>query len=363
MRAWRRADRAGEAALERARHEARSLTLFPDEDGSWVVRGRLDPEVGAVLKIALEAAADALLRRARDRAVEGHDGEGVPEEPTSHVQRMADAVGLVAERALAFEGDVRRADRFQVVLHVDAEGLAAEDGCPSGGDVRPRGIDTARRRGEARDPVPPTGPGGGAGQSVLEASGHRVPAETARRLACDASVFRMVHGREGRVLDVGRCTRAVPASIRRVPEHRDRTCRFPGCTVRHTDAHHMTHWADGGETKLDNLVLSCRSHHRAVHEGAIRLERVGGEGLPPVPGRIRFRRPDGGLVPVAPRPPSLPDDPTAALVRAHRERGIAPDGSTTTSGWWGERLDLGMAVDAFRRLGRADDGGREAPFP
>lgn len=110
----------------------------------------------------------------------------------------------------------------------------------------------------------------------------RIPepaAETSRRMACDAAVVEMVHGKpetrgpsaSGRMLSVGRKTRTVPPHIRRALEERDRGCRFPGCASRFTEAHHVRHRADGGETKLSNLLLLCRRHHRAVHEGRVRV--------------------------------------------------------------------------------------------
>ena len=64
-----------------------------------------------------------------------------------------------------------------------------------------------------------------------------------------------------------------PPAIRRALNARDARCRFPGCTARHCDAHHITHWADGGGTSLDNLLLLCRRHHRLVHEGGLDIER------------------------------------------------------------------------------------------
>ena len=67
----------------------------------------------------------------------------------------------------------------------------------------------------------------------------------------------MTHDDTGRVLDVGRKTRAVSPALRRALEYRDGGCRFPGCGLTFCDAHHVEHWADGGETKLDNLVLLC----------------------------------------------------------------------------------------------------------
>ncbi|MYI22967.1 MAG: HNH endonuclease, partial [Gammaproteobacteria bacterium] len=101
--------------------------------------------------------------------------------------------------------------------------------------------------------------------------GIRVSAETSRRMACDAAVVAMVHAKDGSMLSVGRRTRTIPPHIRRALEERDRGCRFPGCGCRFTEAHHVKHWADGGETSLGNTVLLCRRHHRAVHEGQVKL--------------------------------------------------------------------------------------------
>jgi len=111
---------------------------------------------------------------------------------------------------------------------------------------------------------------GETGQSELE-DGTRVTAVTSRRISCDAGLVRIVHGSDGQVLGAGRRTRTVPPSVRRALEARDRGCRFPGCGLRFTDAHHVKHWADGGETTLRNLILLCRRHHRAVHEGGVQV--------------------------------------------------------------------------------------------
>ena len=201
-------------------------------DGTYVVRGRLEPEAGAVLMRAIEAATDALYR-----------GEDPDARPTSR-QRRADAAGLVAERALAagLAADAddavqsgTRAERYQVTVHTE--------------------MNTLEEHGEG-------------GRSELD--GVRVSAETSRRMACDASVVHMMH-RDGQVVSVGRKTRTIPPHLRRALEERDRGCRYPGCGSRFTEAHHVKHWADGGETSLANTVLLCRRHHRLVHEGGVRM--------------------------------------------------------------------------------------------
>jgi len=126
-------------------------------------------------------------------------------------------------------------------------------------------------------------------------------------------------GPDGAVLGTGRRTRTVPPSIRRALEARDRGCRFPGCGLRFTDAHHIVHWADGGETTLTNLVLLCKRHHRTVHEDGhrVRSDKDGSQ--------VVFFTPSGRVMAGAPPAPRLAENPVADLVRANRIRGIAPD--------------------------------------
>jgi hypothetical protein len=259
VRGWKTLDRKGELAAEQIRHRSRRFSAFVDDDGMIVVKGRLDPEVGALFMRAVEAASDALFRNGNG-AEEGEEGggDGLGDESetnpgtnpdldeTTPEQRRADAVGLIAERAFAAgfgngaggEGvSGSRAERYQVMLHVDADTLKDD------GDL---------------------------GQSELE-DGTRVAAVTSRRIACDAGLVTIAHGADGEVIGAGRRIRTVNPSIRRALEARDRGCRFPGCGLRFTEAHHVTHWADGGETTLSNMVLLCRTHHRAVHEGGLRV--------------------------------------------------------------------------------------------
>ena len=112
----------------------------------------------------------------------------------------------------------------------------------------------------------------GSGGCELDHVGAVSPA-TARRLACDASVLPVVLGGPSEPLDVARRTPVVSAALRRAVVLRDQRCRFPTCTWPHSwcDAHHATHWADGGETALANLVLLCRPHHRCAR-GRVRPE-------------------------------------------------------------------------------------------
>jgi hypothetical protein len=92
-------------------------------------------------------------------------------------------------------------------------------------------------------------------------------------LSCDASIITHRSNAQGEPLNVGRKTRTIPPTIRRALQKRDQGCRFPGCTHQHfVDAHHIQHWAHGGETKLSNLVMLCSAHHKRVHESGFRIE-------------------------------------------------------------------------------------------
>jgi HNH endonuclease len=154
----------------------------------------------------------------------------------------------------------------------------------------------------------------------------------------------MTNAAGGTVLDVGRKTRSIPPAIRRALEARDRKCRFPGCTSRWCDAHHVVHWADGGPTRLENLMLLCRRHHRAIHEG-------GFAAWPAADGGFAFFRSDGTPIQEA---PSVPP-PSAGF-----PAGLAV---TSIAVWDGTPLDLAWAIDVLRPqrdvlgLGEHDDDG------
>ena len=300
VRGWRRVDRKAENREAALRHRSRGLQVYEDEDGMVVVRGRLEPEVGALFRRALDAARQRLYQRERVTPT-------TLVEPPTPAQQRADALGLLAETALHHEIDPGSpGGRYQVVVHVDAQVLA--------------------------DPDQP-------GQSVLE-DGARVSAETSRRLACDASRVVMCHDAEGRVVEVGARTRTIPPALRRALHHRDRTCRFPGCGVPFGQGHHVRHWAQGGPTTLSNLALLCRRHHRAVHEEGFQIER-----LPD--GVLQFRLPNGRVLPDVPRPAAVPACPVRSLRERNDEHGLRPTAWTLRPQWLGERLDVGWAIDVL----------------
>src|SRR5882672_4479478 len=172
VRGWRRVDRKAEAREDAQRHASRALHVYQDEDGMVVLRGRLEPEGGALLMQALAAARETLYQRAR-RADGNVGAEGVSAETSTMAEQRADTLALLAESALHHLDPGAPGERYQVVVHVDAQALAEPD--------QP-------------------------GQSVLE-DGAGVSAETSRRLACDASRVVMRHDEDGRTVEVGARTR------------------------------------------------------------------------------------------------------------------------------------------------------------
>lgn len=218
--------------------ESRFLELRTDDNGAVWLKGWLENESGALLKTALEPL-----------AAPADDGDH-----RSQTRRQADALVELVGGALP-------PAQVQVATTVEALAQLA-----------------------------------GAAGAELEA-GMPISLEALRRQACDCSLIRVLLSGDSQVLDTGRAVRTVTPAQRRALNSRDRGCRFPACErpARYCAGHHLRHWAAGGETNLDNLVLLCRRHHFLVHEGGWRLE-----------GNVR-----DGFVALPPRPSWLADVPAA----------------------------------------------------
>src|SRR6202789_933767 len=327
VRGYRQAQQAEQLSREAQQHVNRSVSYEYAEDGSLVLKARLPAVAGALVIQALKAAMEKIPATEISAQV-------VQEQPIPYASRRADAFAYVAESFLAGSGtspvsslssntssraSSSSADRYQVVVHVDAESLR-----------------------EHSD-----------GRCEIE-QGPSIPVETARRLACDASLLSVLENEHGEPLDVGRKTRSIPPAMRRELRAGDAGCRSPGCThERFVDAHHIEHWADGGETKLSNLVTLCRLHHRLVHEGQIRIET-------PPEGGWRFVRPDGRHYEVIRR--TAPAEYTGEeLGHTHADLGIRIDRDTAATRWRGERMDYELGVwilcQRVERARRARDRG------
>ena len=215
--------------------EARRLELKSGEGGALFIRGVLDREGGAVLRAVLEP----LARRV---------GLGDLRSP---VRRNADALVELAHHGLD-------------------QGLAAGRGSQRAHLQVTASLETLQGRA-------------GAPAGELERAGP-IPAATVQRLACDATVRRILLGPDSAVVDVGRARRVPAPSTRRKLERRDQGCAWPGCDrpASWTEAHHLRHWSHDGVTEVDNLALVCHRHHWMVHEGGWQIVRTD-EGVVTIP--------------------------------------------------------------------------------
>jgi hypothetical protein len=292
-----------------------------------VLKARLPAEAGALVLKALEAAMQEIPVEQVDESIKDHRIEVDAETGERKLAvrsvpgaRRADALALVAEAFLANERtESSGGDHTQVVVHVSAETLRH----------------------------------GSAGCCEFE-DGPSMSAETARRLACDAGVVALVEDEDGEPLNVGRKTRTISPALRRFLKARDKGCRFPGCTnTRHVDAHHIHHWANGGETKPSNLVSLCGFHHRKVHEGGMRAEMLDD-------GAVRFAKLDGTTIDSS--VPTHSGDWTQ-LPLQHGERGIHIYAATAATRWAGEKCDYGLGVEVLLAQARKARAASDAQHP
>jgi hypothetical protein len=322
VRCFRRAQQAEELSREARQQAERRLSYLYDDDGSLVFKGSLPAEIGALFIKAIEAALEAEQRS--EVSAETRKGSGVltdatpePSERPPISVRRADALARIAESFLAHGAEAMSAgDRNQIVVHVDAQTL--REGC--------------------------------AGRCEHE-DGPAMAVETARRFSCDASVVSIVEDENGEPLNVGRKTRSIPPALRRALNSRDRGCRFPGCPNKHyVDGHHIKHWAAGGETRLSNLAVLCRYHHRQVHEGGITIDVLND-------GALRFVL-KGGRSVISIAPARLESDQAqlaedilhgswSDLFSSHDAQNIVITDDTAVTRWSGESMDYSAAVGSM----------------
>ena len=265
--------------LERAAHHDRYLSITDDQAGGAWIKGRCSSEDAELVKATLiplaapqPAAGPVCDPPACVVPGCGHDGR----DPRDHGARLLDALVEACARLQSAEllpeshGAVPR-----LTLTMDYDDLRTRTGC-----------------------------------AVTE-TGAELSASAVRRICCDSHLIPAVLGTASEVLDVGRTQRLVTAAIWKALVARDTHCRFPNCrrppVMCH--AHHLTHWADGGHTALDNLILLCGHHHRLIHNGPWTIEPAGPAAFEfhPPPGTRRRRRPDGEPPDNAPPDHSPPD--------------------------------------------------------
>jgi hypothetical protein len=296
----------------------RYVMCRPMDDGTVQVIAQLLPDEAEAVRQALHRVRAARMRE--QQTVEEGALPGAPDIPAGSSGRrpyrampsMADALVEVASRVLAGDLDAREGPPRSAGDRVDISVVLSRDVLEEGHAAQ------------------------------LE-DGTRVPAETFRRLACDAGLVPHLEDAAGQTLDVGRKTRRIPPAIRRALRTRQPTCAFPGCNHRRfLDAHHIEHWIDGGETKLENLIHLCTAHHRLVHEDGFTLE-MGADGRPV------FRNAKGQLVQlVAPPSPSRGNVPVPEMLTdygKHADIPIHPE--VRFPEWQGDHPDYTLCLQGF----------------
>ena len=177
----------------------------------------------------------------------------------------------------------------------------------------------------------------GAAQGVLDVAENRIHPSKLGALNSGSPAAHRREDAQEFLTDVPRGTfiRGPSGTVRRALSSRDRRCRFPGCpATQRLHGHHVTHWANGGETSLDNLILLCPTHHRLVHEGGFDVQRLDD-------GAFRFVNPHGlAISPPRRQATSSPD----TIVAQNQSLGLAIDCETATAHWHGERIDYDHAL-------------------
>jgi hypothetical protein len=236
------ADRTGFEAGQAELVENRRLWITKCDDGTVLIHGDFDPEGGAVLITTLEPLA---------RKSGAHDYR-------SREKRMADAAVDVGMHALD-SGLIPQQGSQRTHLNVTTS-LETLLGLP------------------------------GAPAAELEHSGLPISSKTVERLACDASVTRILLNSESVVIDVGRAKRTISGPARKALNARDRGCTWPGCErpASWTSGHHLKHWLHGGSNEPPNLTLLCYRHHYLVHEGHWQIVRGDDDRMLTIPPMVTF---------------------------------------------------------------------------
>jgi hypothetical protein len=280
----------------------RELHLTLDDDGTWILRGRLPAEVGVALRRALDAEVQVQrLVLLADAAASGSTTGDAGLDPID--ARRVDALDTLIKRGHQATATDNREPRPLVVVHRYPDGNELEDG-PAISDA------------------------------------------TASRLECEADIIEAVHAprtcrrHNDSNIDANSCDECRPEirlnrKARRTPKattrrwliERDQGCRFNGCGRKaHLHSHHVVEYGRGGQTTVKNLIMLCDVHHRVVHNHGWVI--TGDPG-----GQLTFTRP--GLTPIQP-----PDGDIERLI-------ANITGPINPIRYAGDRFDLQYIVSVF----------------
>jgi hypothetical protein len=379
-------------------YDSRSVTCYQDEEGMWTIKAKLPAEQGGLLVKLLEELGN---RIATPEIKDGQDVEK-KDEKNSEIKDEKNSAGtfsdykkdavdkkeLLEEERLTFTQ--RRADALVAI----SENFLATAGDANNGGAFPtlKGHERCMLVLHVQHSLQGQGQGSSGPGSQDNLDGRWLLPDAARRLACDAGLVMVEQDSVGNVLNIGRRSRTISDGMSRALAIRDGSCcQFPGCCAsRYVEGHHIIHWADGGETKLANLVTLCSYHHRELHKGNyyLSLKNENKKSKQPVPFADRLCFTEVDRYHKAPFNPEyftpedldgeyhqiIPQNPASFTCACHGfnefEKSLprsvfnAIDAKTAVTKWCGERMDLGMAVDGLlaKAVEGAIDGGSEMPL-
>jgi hypothetical protein len=277
-------------------------------DGDVRVDGMLPAEVGQLLIAALESARRQVQDQPSvDDASDSHVEPVTNAEPSTHAESdaRAGAVDVFGTPSIATEPpsdpiDVRALGQRNVeaLQRILMTATAPDGGLASVAGQRPQINVTVSVDALSADPLTAE-PGAAVDCGWLERFGvpsQPLTTDTARRLACDATLRPLVVDSDGQLVVFGSASRVIPPSMRALVVRRDRHCRFAGCRARIDEVHHVVFYSRGGPTRSDNLLGLCWHHHHLVHEGGWIVEgdaNVEVKGTGP-DGRMWVTGPPGG---------------------------------------------------------------------
>jgi len=220
----------GTLAAEAEQRRRRGFALRPEADGSYTATGRLTPACGALLLAALTP-----------RSAPRPSGQAGPD-PRNHPQRMHDALEDLAGIAVRRTELTDSGAPAQVIITLTADQLATRTGL------------------------------------AQTSFGQQLSVDQALALADEAAINLLLTDATGAVLAHGRTKRIATRTQSLALIARDKGCTFPGCDKPPgwCQRHHITAWADGGTTDLDNLTLVCGHHHRQFHHAGWRCHMHNG---------------------------------------------------------------------------------------
>ena len=393
---------------EQKLYESRSVSCYQNDEGMWVINAKLPAEEGGLLVKLLQELGNNLAApnwQASNAQNDTSQNDGSQEDQEKNDEKIAAATfsdykkddslsdQLLGEQLLAKEEPLtfpqRRADALTAIAESFLANTDADDDSDGASNGKAAAFATLKgaercqlilhvhhgRAGSIKDDASSDATSDGIDDVQLDADldGRWLVPDTALRLACDAALQVVEEDAVGNVLNIGRRSRIIPAAMSRALSIRDGGCQFPSCCETHfVEGHHIKHWANGGDTKLDNLVTLCRYHHRELHKGKFFISvKPESEVRERFADRLCFSTVDRYFdspfnrsenFVIAPNPAKFTcaccDD---SVLKKTLPGAVydAIDQNTAVTKWQGEGMDLGMAIEGLIRASGGSVNGKK----